>query len=53
MLNNGSKKVLILGYSLTGKKSAEYFLKKGYSVYISEFSSMNKKDEDDVKKLII
>ena len=52
MLNNGSKKVLILGYSLTGKKSAEYFLKKGYSVYISEFSSMNKKDEDDVKKLI-
>lgn len=52
MLNNGSKKVLILGYSLTGKKSAEYFLKKGYSVYISEYSSMNKKDEDDVKKLI-
>lgn len=32
------KKVLILGYSLTGKKSAAFFVKRGAKVYISEFS---------------
>ncbi len=47
-----NKKVLILGYSLTGRASAKYFLKKGYDVFISEFSPMNAKDENDVKELI-
>ncbi len=44
------KKVLILGCSLTGKKSAEYFIKKGYDVYISEFGE--KKDNvEELEKL--
>ena len=43
-----NKKVLILGYSLTGRKSAEYFLKKEARVYISEFSEQ----KEDPKELI-
>lgn len=44
------KKVLILGYSLTAKKSAEYFLNKGADVYISEFSDKKEDVSDLVSK---
>ena len=30
------KKILILGFSVTGTASAEYFIKNGADVYISE-----------------
>ena len=40
------KKVLILGYSLTGKKSAEFFVKKGAKVYISEFSEQKENTDE-------
>ncbi|MCD8024418.1 MAG: hypothetical protein LUE64_02670, partial [Candidatus Gastranaerophilales bacterium] len=41
------KKVLIIGFSLTGKKSAQYFIDKGADVYISEFSEIKDKEEAD------
>ena len=44
------KKVLILGYSLTGKKSAEFFIKNGANVYISEFSEQ-KENIDEILKM--
>lgn len=44
------KKVLILGYSLTGKKSAEYFLNNGYDVYISEFDKQKEDADELIKK---
>lgn len=56
MTNNilKEKKVLILGFSLTGVASAKYFAQQGANVYISEFSQINEKDRDlldEVKKL--
>ncbi len=42
-----NKKVLIIGFSLTGKKSAEYFAKNGARVYITESGEK----PDDVKEL--
>ncbi len=42
-----NKKVLFLGYSLTSKKSAEFFVNMGANVYISEFSPQ----KEDVKYL--
>lgn len=45
------KKVLILGFSLTGVACAEYFLKNGAKVYISEYSKMNEKDTNKVEEL--
>ena len=46
------KKVLIIGYSLTGRKSAEYFAKQGADVYITEFKEKNKQDKEDVQNLL-
>lgn len=49
-----NKKVLILGYSLTAKKSVDFFINKGAKVYISEFSEepVNQKNEiEDLRKL--
>lgn len=43
-----NKKVLILGYSLTGKKSAEFFVRNGANVFISEFSEQ----KEDINELI-
>ena len=40
------KKVLILGYSLTGKKSVEFFIKNGANVYISEFSEQKENTDE-------
>lgn len=50
MLYDG-KKVLVLGFSLTGKKSAEYFVKNGAKVYISEYKEQLEKDKAEVQKL--
>ena len=42
-----NKKVLLLGYSLTARKSAPYFIKRGANVYISEYNS----EPNDKKEL--
>lgn len=46
-----NKKVLILGCSLTGEKSAPYFIKNGAKVFISEFSQKGDRDVSDLEKL--
>ncbi len=50
-MNLSGKKVLIIGFSLTGKKSAEFFVKSGAEVYITEAKEKTSKDEDEIKKL--
>ena len=45
------KKVLILGFSTTGKASAKYFLKMGADVYISESSKENEKNAKEIEEL--
>ncbi|MBQ7287497.1 MAG: UDP-N-acetylmuramoyl-L-alanine--D-glutamate ligase, partial [Candidatus Gastranaerophilales bacterium] len=49
-----NKKVLILGFSLTGVATAKYFAQKGTSVFVSEFGEMKEKDKvqfEELKKL--
>lgn len=43
-----NKKILILGFSKTGRSAARYFLNHGADVFISE---QNKKDPRDAKKI--
>ncbi|MBQ7286135.1 MAG: hypothetical protein IJW73_00060, partial [Candidatus Gastranaerophilales bacterium] len=50
-MNIENKKILILGFSLTGIAAAKYFNKKGANVFISEFREQQEKDEKDLKGL--
>jgi len=47
-----NKKILILGFSLTGISAAKYFNKQGANVYISEYREKQEKDEKDFQELI-
>lgn len=46
-----NKKILILGFSTTGTACAEYFIKKGANVYISEYSEMSEKQKKQAENL--
>ncbi len=46
------KKVLILGFSLTGIAAAKYFLKKGALVYISDSNELSDKYKDELENLL-
>ena len=46
-----NKKILILGFSITGIACAKYFASKNANVFISEFGEKKEKDEAKIKEL--
>ena len=52
MENLSNKKILILGYSVTGISSAKYFISKGAKVYISEFKDKNDLNVEELQNLL-
>ena len=46
-----NKKILILGFSLTGVACAKYFAQYKANVYVSEFNEIQEKDKTLVEEL--
>jgi len=51
MINWHDKKVLIMGFSISGKSAAKYLAKHGASVYITEGREEKPEDKQDVEEL--
>jgi len=51
MINWYDKKVLIMGFSVSGKAAAKYLAKHGADVYITEGREEKPEDADDIKAL--
>ena len=45
------KKVLIIGFSLSGKSAAHYLAEKNCNIYITEMRDEEEKDKDDIREL--
>lgn len=51
MINWHDKKVLIMGFSVSGKSAARYLVRHGANVFITEGNEVKKEDKKEIKEL--